>query len=260
MRRLARGPKGPPERRLGPEGTPGLPAPQLMQNAVAGRASGIGLPTGAPTGSAETRLGALLLTLALSLAAQTAPTPAFFNVLDYGAKRDGSASSTAAFRAAIQACARAGGGTVFVPAGNYISGSIELVSNLTLHIDSGAVIHFAANREEYPMVASRFEGVETQAPAAMIGGHGLENVAITGRGTIMAINAEWRTLMGAPEYRASWTDLLGKLERHEAATEEQRQKAALSLRADFIRPVESRNILIEGIHIMGSPMWVLHML
>ena len=55
----------------------------------------------------------------------------FINVLDYGAKRDGSGSSTAAFRAAIQACAKAGGGTVFVPAGHYVSGAIELVSNLT---------------------------------------------------------------------------------------------------------------------------------
>src|SRR5580658_10064120 len=111
------------------------------------------------------------LAVALPLAGQT---PAFFNVLDYGAHRDGSASSTAAFRAAIQACAKAGGGTVVIPAGNYISGAIELVSNLTLDIDAGAVIHFAANREEYPMVASRFEGVETQAPAAMLGGSHLE--------------------------------------------------------------------------------------
>jgi polygalacturonase len=200
------------------------------------------------------------LAIVLPMAAQTAATSPFFNVLDYGAHRDGSASSTAAFRAAIQACAKAGGGTVVIPAGNYISGAIELVSNLTLDIDAGAVIHFAANREEYPMVASRFEGVETQAPAAMIGGHHLENVAITGRGTIMASNAEWRTLMGAPEYRAAWTDLLGKLERHEPVAAEQRQKAALSLRTDFIRPVESKNILIEGIHIMGGPMWVLHLL
>jgi len=199
----------------------------------------------------------LFAAVALPLAAQT---PAFFNVLDYGAHRDGSASSTAAFRAAIQACAKAGGGTVFVPAGNYLSGAIELVSNLTLHIDSGAVIRFAANREEYPMVASRFEGVETQAPAAMLGGSHLENVAITGRGTIMAVNADWRALMSSQDNRVAWTDLLAKLERHESVTEAQRQKAALSLRADFIRPVESKNILIEGIHIVGSPMWVLHML
>ncbi|HLK62408.1 MAG TPA: glycoside hydrolase family 28 protein [Bryobacteraceae bacterium] len=209
---------------------------------------------------------AALLGIAIpsAVAAQSPGSPAgdraFFNVLDYGAKRDGSGSSTAAFRSAIEACAKAGGGTVFIPAGQYVSGAIELVSNLTLYIDAGAVIKFAANREEYPMVKSRFEGVETQAPAAMIGGHNLENVAITGRGTIMAVNADWRALMSDQSNRAAWTDMLGKLERKESVREEQRAKAALSLRADFIRPVESKNVLIEGIHIMGGPMWVLHIL
>lgn len=215
--------------------------------------------------------GALLLWLAIPAVAQgqgvtpnrSAMTPApqlFFNVLDYGARRDGSASSTAAFRGAIQACAKAGGGTVFIPAGQYVSGAIEMVSNMTLYLDAGAVVRFVANREEYPMVKSRFEGVETQAPAAMIGGYHLENIAITGRGTIMADNPEWRKLMGEPSYRAAWTDMLGKLERKEPVTDEQRSKAAMSLRADFIRPVESKNVLIEGIHIMGGPMWVLHIL
>src|SRR5580693_5355613 len=171
---------------------------------------------------------ALLVCLAAAGAAQGAPDArAFFNVLDYGAKRDGSGSSTAAFRAAIQACAKAGGGTVFVPAGHYTSGAIELVSNLTFHVDSGAVIRFVANRDEYPMVQGRFEGTEMRTPAAMIGGRNLENVTITGRGTLVADNAEWRQM---------------------------------AMRPDFIRPVESKNILIEGIHILSSPMWVLHIL
>src|ERR1039457_19188 len=161
--------------------------------------------------------------------ARTPVPPLFFNVLDYGAKPDGSASSTAAFRSAIQACAKAGGGTVFIPAGQYVSGAIEMVSNMTLHLDAGAVVRFAANREEYPMVKSRFEGVDTQAPAAMIGGYHLENIAITGRGTIMAENADWLKLMGGRN-RTAWTDLLGKLERKEPVTEEQRSQAAMALR------------------------------
>jgi hypothetical protein len=54
---------------------------------------------------------------------------AFFNGLDYGASKDGSANSTDAFGAAIQAAKAAGGGTVFIPAGNYLTGPIELVSD-----------------------------------------------------------------------------------------------------------------------------------
>ncbi len=203
--------------------------------------------------------GALLACLPFLAIGQTVPEPRpFFNVLDYGAKRDASASSTAAFRSAIQACAKAGGGTVFVPAGRYISGAIEMVSNMTLNIDAGAVIRFVANRDEYPMVQSRFEGVETQAPAAMIGGHNLENIAITGRGTIQADNGEWRKLMGDPAARQSWTDMLLRIERKETIPDELRRAGAMSLRADFIRPVESKNVLIEGIHIVGSPMWTIH--
>ncbi len=203
----------------------------------------------------------MLVSAAISATAQSgASVQPFFNVLDYGAKRYGSASSTEAFRSAIQACAKAGGGTVFVPAGHYTSGAIQLVSNLTLHIDSGAFIRFAANREEYPLVQSRFEGTELRAPAAMIGGHNLENVTITGRGTISADNAEWRRLVGEPRYRTALTELLGLLERKLPVGDELRRTAEMALRTDFIRPVESKNILIEGIHITGSPMWVLHML
>lgn len=202
----------------------------------------------------------LLACLAVPLAAQTPVASPFFNVLDYGAKRDGSASSTAAFRAAIQACAKAGGGTVLVPAGQYVSGAIELVSHMTLHIEAGATIRFVANREEYPLVQSRFEGVETRAPAAMIGGHNLQDVAITGRGTLVADNAEWRKLVANPSYRSGWTTMLGLLEKHAPVPDEVRQAGEMSLRADFIRPVESKNVLIEGIHIQGGPMWVLHIL
>jgi len=66
----------------------------------------------------------------------------YFNVLDYGAHNDASVPSTEAFRAAIQAAKAAGGGTVYVPAGKYTSGPIELVSNLVLSFDAGAVVHF----------------------------------------------------------------------------------------------------------------------
>src|ERR1035438_6598203 len=118
----------------------------------------------------------LLAALSLPLFAQRP----VFNIMNFGAKNDGSASSTAAFKDAIASCAKAGGGTVFVPAGKYTAGAIVMVSNMTLEIDSGAVVNFVANHEEYPMTQSRFEGVETQAPAAMIGGYKLENIAITG--------------------------------------------------------------------------------
>jgi polygalacturonase len=203
----------------------------------------------------------ILFTAILLLPAASAQdTRAFFNVVDYGAKRDASAPSTAAFRAAIQAAAKAGGGTVYVPPGQYTSGAIEMVSNLTLFIDAGANIRFLADRSLYPMIEhSRFEGTETRAPAAMIGGYQLENIAITGRGTLTADNAEWRKMMGAdPSWRAAWMNMLNLIEHKQPVPDDVRRNAEMSLRTDFIRPVESKNVLIEGIHIKGGPMWVLH--
>ena len=81
-------------------------------------------------------LPARILLLPCLLAALTTSARSagpFFNILDYGARNDGSAPATEAFRAAIQAAHAAGGGTVFVPAGRYTSGPIELVSNLILY-------------------------------------------------------------------------------------------------------------------------------
>jgi polygalacturonase len=201
----------------------------------------------------------ILLSFLLAATTLCAAETAFFNVLDYGAKRDASAPSTAAFKAAIQAASKVGGGTVFVPAGQYTSGAIELVSNINFHIDAGATIRFLADRSLYPMVASRYEGTETRAPEAMIGAHNAENIAITGRGTLVADNAEWLKLVRADAAsRTAWMNVLNLIEKKEAVPDDLRKAAEMSLRTDFIRPVECKNVLIEGIHIKGSPMWVLH--
>ena len=89
------------------------------------------------------RLLPLLLLLAGAKAQAAGP---MFNVVDYGARNDGSASSTAAIRSAIQAAKEAGGGTVYVPAGKYVTGPIQLVSNLVCDIDPGAVLRFRRHR------------------------------------------------------------------------------------------------------------------
>ena len=97
----------------------------------------------------------------------------WFNIVDYGARNDGSASATAAIRSAIQAAKAAGGGTVYVPAGKYVTGPIELVSNLVLEIDAGAVLRFEASRDGQPYPKGRLEGTECITPVPLIGGHDL---------------------------------------------------------------------------------------
>ena len=191
----------------------------------------------------------------------------FFNIVDYGARPDGKASATEAIRAAIQAAKAAGGGTVFVPAGNYTTGPIELVSNLILYIDAGATLRFPAAK--LPFTQGRQQGIEALTPVPLIGGRNLENVTITGRGVLSSDNAEWMRMMprekgsGADPGSAngpSWKRLLQLLEVKTPAAEEDYRKAAAELRPSFVRTMDSHNILIEGVRFVGSPMWTIHLL
>ena len=203
----------------------------------------------------------------LLLAANAWGAGPFFNIADYGAPRNGAAPATDAIRSAIQAAKTAGGGTVFIPAGNYVSGPIELVSNLVLYIDAGATIRFPATK--LPFTQGRQQSIEALTPVPLIGGRNLENVTITGRGVLTSDNAEWMKLMprqkgaGADPGSANgpnWERLLQLLEIKTPAPEEAYLAAAPELRPSFVRAMDSKNVLIEGIHFVGSPMWTIHLL
>ena len=189
-----------------------------------------------------------------------AQSTAVCDVTAYGAKNDASARSTKAIHDAIRACAKRGGGTVYFPPGTYETGAIELASNLILQIDAGATLRFHTDLSEYPIVPSRYEGTEGLTLAPLIGGRNLGNVTITGRGTLTTDNAAWLRATNNTEARAMWTSIQNRLENRETIPEEDYRKAASSLRPSFIRLMDSKNILIEGIHIVGSSMWVIHLL
>jgi polygalacturonase len=210
----------------------------------------------------------LVLFFVMTANVWSASTSPFFNVLDYGAHNDGSASSTEAIRSAIHAARVAGGGTVYLPSGNYVTGPIELVNNLVLHIDAGATLRFPAVR--LPYTKGRIQGIECLTPVPLIGGQNLQNVTITGRGVLTTDNAEWVKLMGGPTPRSAagpgsafgpaWNHLLELLQKKTPQPEEEYLKAAPFLRPAFIRTMDSTNILIEGIHIFGSSFWTIHLL
>ncbi len=211
--------------------------------------------------------GSKLLTLFVLVGLNASGAGPVFNVLDYGAHHDGSASSTEAIRSAIQAAKTAGGGMVFVPAGNYVTGPIELASDLVLHLDAGATLRFPA--AQLPFTKGRQQGIECLTPVPLVGGHDLHNVTITGRGVLTTDNAEWLKIM--PRTKASgddpgsangpnWQRLLQDLEVKTPAPDEDYQKAAPELRPSFVRFMDSTNVLIEGIHFVGSSMWTIHLL
>jgi polygalacturonase len=193
---------------------------------------------------------------------------AVFDVTAYGAIRDGSAPATEAFARAIAAAKKAGGGTVYVPAGHYQSGPIELVSHLRLEFDAGAIVVFPA--QMLPLTKGRQQGVETLTPVPLIGGHDLEDVQVVGSGTLVSNNADWMKLHGRIKPGAgnelgsangdNWEKLLLAIEAHRQISDAEYTAAAEELRPSFVRFMNSKDVVVEGLHFEGSPMWTVHLL
>jgi hypothetical protein len=114
----------------------------------------------------------------------------FYNVRAFGAVGDAKTLDSPAINRAIEACAKAGGGTVFVPAGTYLSGSIHLKSYINLHLDAGATILGAPQGLNAYDPAEPFKGQAYQDGGhtyfhnSLIWGEDLTNVSITGQGII----------------------------------------------------------------------------
>lgn len=113
------------------------------------------------------------------------------NILDYGATRsdfdDVEAPVTIvdaniqAFEGAIRDCHDFGGGTVLVPTGTFITSAITLLSNISLEVSSEAIIRFTRDTTKYPIVFTRWEGIELMNYSPFIYAFEAENIAITGR-------------------------------------------------------------------------------
>jgi polygalacturonase len=114
----------------------------------------------------------------------------FYNVRSFGATGDGKTLDSPAINKAIAACAEEGGGTVLLPAGVYLSGSIQLKSNIRLQIEPGATLlgapqNMNAYDPEEPFTGPAYQdGGHTFFHNSLIWGENLTNVSITGQGTI----------------------------------------------------------------------------
>ncbi len=177
-----------------------------------------------------------------------------FPITRYGAKGDGQTDSTAAIAKAIAECSRAGGGRVVVPRGVFYTGAILLLSNVNLHVAAEATLLFNQDPARYlPLVATRFEGVELMNYSPLLYADGQENIAITGEGTLdgNADEAHWWPWKASAESRKALFDMGDR----GVPLAERRFGEGHTLRPAFIQSCRSRNVLIEGVTIVRSPMW-----
>jgi polygalacturonase len=194
----------------------------------------------------------------------TAPAQKYFNIMDYGAKTDGVTKITGSIKKAIDAACKTGGGTIFFPAGEYLTGPVLLKSNITLLIDAGAILKFSDDFDDYlPMVQSRWEGIDVMNFSPLFYAYKAENIAITGRGIIEGQGRKWwdfhQQLFGKPkDYRSKWQEEFARQNPNVILPDEPEMITRGFCRPPFIQPMYCKNVLIEGITIHNSPFWTIN--
>ncbi len=172
---------------------------------------------------------------------------------------------TVAITKAIAACHGAGGGRVVVPEGVWLTGAVHLKSNVNLHLAEGATLRFVFEPAKYlPVVLTRFEGIECMNYSPLIYALGQENVAVTGKGTLDG-SATWETWWawnnkenGTPTRQAAARARLDQQGTDGTPVGERVYGDGQFLRPNFIQPYRCKNVLIEGVTIINSPMWEIH--
>ena len=161
-----------------------------------------------------------------------------YSVLDHGARGDGSTNDAAAIQAAIDACAAGGGGTVLLPAGRtYLSGYIELKSNMEFRIERGARLMVSARQDDLVSMMTRAGcRQEIDKPdRVFIGANRAGNIAVTGGGIIDG---------RAKDFMREERDFIYK---------------AIPERPHLLFFVGSRNITIKDITIEDAPVWAIRL-
>ncbi len=195
-----------------------------------------------------------------------------FNILSFGAKKDSSFNSKFAIQAAIDSCNQNGGGTVLIPNGTYFcAGSIFLKSNVNFHLEVGAKINFSVNPNDYlPVVLSRWEGIECYNYSALIYARDQKNIAITGKGILNgnASSENWWPWKGKKEYgfipgMPSQLDSLNrpmllKMNNNNLSVDKRIFGKGKYLRPNFVQVINCKNIILEDVKFIDSPMWFIH--
>lgn len=215
-------------------------------------------------------------------------TPVFkadtFNIVKYGAVNDGTTINTNSINTAIAECSKNGGGVVLIPTGLWVTGPVELKSNVNLHLQSDAVLSFSRDFNQYKLVETNWEGLAAVRNQSPISGTNLVNVAITGKGIIDGNGDAWRMVKKEKLTDSQWKKLLasgGALSEDkkiwypsEKSLKGSKIKGAGVIAPgkavsdyedikDFLRPnllvlTKCNKVLLEGVVFQNSPAWNVH--
>ncbi|AAD35522.1 exopolygalacturonase PelB [Thermotoga maritima] len=189
------------------------------------------------------------------------------NLLDFGARGDGRTDCSESFKRAIEELSKQGGGRLIVPEGVFLTGPIHLKSNIELHVKG--TIKFIPDPERYlPVVLTRFEGIELYNYSPLVYALDCENVAITGSGVLdgSADNEHWWPWKGKKDF--GWKEGLPNQQEDVKKLKEMAERGTPVeervfgkghyLRPSFVQFYRCRNVLVEGVKIINSPMWCVH--
>lgn len=186
-----------------------------------------------------------------------------FPITKFGAVGDGQTDCTGAIQRAIEACHSDGGGHVIVAGGTFLTGAVRLKSNVDLHIAEGATLLFDPDPSRYPIVFTRWEGIECMNYSPLIYAFEQKNIAITGGGTLDGGASfdnwwSWGDKRSLPVKQQPARDRLF-LQGEEGVPVARRVYGEGDfLRPNFIQLYRCSNILIDGLSIIRSPMWEIH--
>lgn len=165
---------------------------------------------------------------------RTSLSPKYFNIKDFGAVGDGKSLDTKAIQQAIDACNKQG--IVVVPKGVYLTGALFFKSYMTLYIEEGAILKGSSDLAHYPIVRSRFEGIEGSQYASLING-----------GTLLSGGIQEFSIRGK-----------GIIDGNEENLINQQKKEGLGYRGRILSLMNGENICLEGVTFLQSPAWGVH--
>ena len=200
----------------------------------------------------------LLFVLPLTIFAQSG----IINIVEKGADATGKTMVSSIINQQIDSLAQKSGGTIFIPAGNYLCGPIFLKSNITLHLDAGATLHFSDNFDDYlPMVQSRWEGVRVKTFASPIYAIDAHNVAIKGEGHFEGHGEKWWSYMYQIRQEnisdSKWQKIFAEENKEMLEENEYLPRMRNFLRPPMVMFYNCNNVSIEGVSFSNPPFWTI---